>query len=348
VLEKWLYSMSPSYRLICLVGLLSLLHGDIAFCDDLREIQWIGLGPIPVVNQSPIQLLFLQPIPDRAEVLPGGRKALGLNTAVTNTLVSKSSGNYSGIVDMEMVRTELDFRAGIHPRLELGISLAVAYSYGGVMDRSIRDVEDFFGDPRKARIEEDPGGYEYQVKKGGETFIGGRKRSSGIGNLAFRIKGKIGEESTYSPCLSARLALKLPIGHDDRALGTGKPDLGIGVLLQKEIKGLNVYLNADLIFPGDAFDQVGVSVHQFYSFVVGGEYTLTPQFSVVPQFRYTSRPFRNTGLDMLDRRIYDFMLGVNYRTNRGIFIQVGGVEDFHDSCDAGADITFYLNIGRYF
>lgn len=51
---------------------------------------------------------------------------------------------------------------------------------------------------------------------------------------------------------------------------------------------------------------------------------------------------------MLDRRIYDLLLGINYLTEDGIFIQGGGIEDFNNSENAGADITFFLNVGKNF
>ena len=66
------------------------------------------------------------------------------------------------------------------------------------------------------------------------------------------------------------------------------------------------------------------------------------------QENYITRPFENTGLQMLDRRIFDLLVGITYLTECDLFIQRGGIEDFHDSIDAGADITFFLNMGRHF
>jgi hypothetical protein len=63
---------------------------------------------------------------------------------------------------------------------------------------------------------------------------------------------------------------------------------------------------------------------------------------------YTSRPFSGTGLTMLDRRIVDLLLGVTYQHPDGFFVQAGTMEDIVDSADAGADITFFLNLGWHF
>jgi hypothetical protein len=51
---------------------------------------------------------------------------------------------------------------------------------------------------------------------------------------------------------------------------------------------------------------------------------------------------------MLDRRIVDLLLGVTYQHPDGFFVQAGTMEDIVDSADAGADITFFLNLGWHF
>jgi hypothetical protein len=250
---------------------------------------------------------------------------------------------------MEMIRSSLDLWYGIAPGFEIGMSLPFVYSYGGIMDHAILDVEQFFNSVRKVREEQDPDLYEYAVKKNEKVFISGKeKRCAGVGDLVLRIKGRIWDEGDRVPGLSARLAVKLPTGDTDRALGSGKVDYGLGLLLQKNVDRLTLYLNADVIFPGDAFDQDNVPLSEFYDIMLGGEYTVKPRLSLLMQVNYVTRPFKDTGLEMLDRRILDLLLGVNYCTKHGILIQGGAVEDFFDSEDAGADITFFLNIGMYF
>src|SRR5713101_9522918 len=44
-------------------------------------------GPLRLVNQQPLQLLFLQPFPDQADVTSVGHLRVHLNVALTNTLV---------------------------------------------------------------------------------------------------------------------------------------------------------------------------------------------------------------------------------------------------------------------
>jgi len=278
------HRLRSSCWLSCLIGLSILQHGGSAFCSSLVENQKVPSGPIPIVNQAPIQLLFLQAMPDRAEIVPKGHGSLRLNTIITNTLLSQQAGSYEGVIDMEMIRSSLDLWYGIAPGFEICMSLPFVYSYGGIMDHAILNVEQFFNSVRKVREEQKPDRYEYAVKKNEKAFISGKeKRCTGVGDLVLRIKGRIWDEGDRVP----------------------------GIML-------------------------------------GGEYTVKPRLSLLMQVNYVTRPFKDTGLEMLDKRILDLLLGVNYYTKHGILIQGGAVEDFFDSEDAGADITFFLNIGMYF
>ena len=305
-------------------------------------------GPIPVVNQNPVQLLFLEPIPDRAETLGNGRGMVRLTTTLTNTLISQSSSRFEAELDLEAVRTCLEFRYGVGPRWELSFSLPFNYLYAGFLDGFIYDVEKFFGNVRGVREEEDRYSFTYSVKKDGNPVITGRENNAGFGDGVIGIKSLLSHQSEMWPATSVRTALKLPTGSKGKGFGSGDWDASIGLLFEKEFRPLSLYLNTDVVFPGDAFKDEGIAVDAFYSVIVAMEYAFTQQFSVLAQFHYLSRPFQETGLQVLDRRIYDLTLGVDYRTKQGYCIQGGIVEDIIDSTDAGSDVSFFLNLGKYF
>lgn len=305
----------------------------------------VQAGPIPVVNQSPIQLLFLQPIPDRAETFQAGHGWVQLTTTLTNTLVSRESAHYQGHLDMEMVRTSLDAAFGVSPNLEVGFSLPMAHHYSGVLDGLIHDVEDAVGDPRGVRGAEERNSFTYFVKKDGETFISAEENSTGVGDAALRVKMNLFDEGDFYPTLSGRVSVKLPTGSRARGLGSGEMDWGVGLLLEKDMKGLSLYLNADVIFPGEAFEDVGLSLREFYTVMLGVEYRVSQRFSVISQAGYLSRPFEHTGIEILDRRIYELLVGFDFRTRGNRFFQGGVVEDILDSPDATADVSLFLNVG---
>ncbi len=335
-------------RICCSTLLLIFLYPGTAFPGDSWMNWQERAGPISIVNQSPIQLLFLQPIPDRVDTLPGGYSSIRVNTTITNTLLSQKSEHYAATIDTEMIRTSLEVHYGAMPGLELGLSIPFAHYYSGFMDKPILEVEKIFGKTRAVRREEEADQFTYFVKKDNKIFISGSKNSTGMGDFVLRAKGKVWDEGNTLPGLSARLAVKFPTGDKDRAFGSGEVDWGLGLLLQKNINRMSAYLNADVTFPGDAFDDAGVSLREFYTFMLGTEYRFTPRFSALAQINWITRPFKDTGLELLDRRIIEFLIGLSYCTKNGIFVQTGGVEDFFDSCESGADFTFFLNAGMNF
>ncbi len=113
-----LYSRWLSY---C-IGFFLVLQAGNAVSKDTWESWQERSGPISIVNQSPIQLLFLQPIPDRADTLPKGHCSIRLNTTITNTLLSQESEHFDATIDMEMIRTSLELASGLLPNLEIGLS----------------------------------------------------------------------------------------------------------------------------------------------------------------------------------------------------------------------------------
>lgn len=338
-----------------LAVLFLLLHAETAFCDESGEsmAKWNRIsGPIPMVDQSPIQLLFLQPIPDRAEIYPERRFSIMLTTAMTNTLLRQDSAHFYGsMIDMEMIRTTMEIRYGLLSRIELGMSVPFVYTYGGFLDHSILEVEKLFDSERYLRKEESDLGrtneFVFDVRKDGKTVIGGKERTSGLGDIALRAKGKILDEGDVMPGVSARVLLKIPTGDEERALGSGAFDYGFGLLLQKRIRKLYTYLNADVIIPGDAFKKEDISLRPFLEVMLGAEYKFGDHLSGLMQLSCITRPFKNTNIDMLGGVIWDVLLGLSYVTNTGWTIQGGVIQDTF-SADGGADVTYFLNFGKNF
>jgi hypothetical protein len=345
--------LQTSLLMFCCFGFTLLFHAGNAFCMDSSD-NWNRIsGPFSIVNQSPIQLLFLQPLPDRAETYPNDRYSISLTTAMTNTLLWEISDHYHGHIDMEMIRSTLELKYGLLPRVEIGMSIPFVYGYGGFMDHGIFEFEEVFNASRYLRKYENSSGkkndYIFLIQKDGKTFIEGKEQSSGLGDIALRIKGKILDEDDIIPCVSGRFSIKTPTGDDERALGSGAVDYGFGLLLQKTFTSFTTYLNADFIIPGNPYKHEDVSIRSFYNIMLGAEYKLTEQLSALIQLSYITRPFRNTGLDVLGKTVSDVSLGLSYATKTGLCIQGGLIEGYsNSSADAGADITFFLNVGKNF
>jgi hypothetical protein len=79
-----------------------------------------------------------------------GRVGVHLNAALSNTLVRKE-GEVTAELDVEMVRTVIDVRYGVRADFEMGLEIPFLYTYGGILDDFIFDVERLLHKPRNIR-----------------------------------------------------------------------------------------------------------------------------------------------------------------------------------------------------
>ncbi len=301
-------------------------------------------GPLRLVNQQPLQLLFLQPFPDQADVTSVGRLGAHLNAALTNTLVEEKQ-DFTASLDLEMVRTVLDLRYGVRPNFEVGLELPLIYTYGGILDHFILGVERLLtpGRERPLRKRQVAGAFTYQVLRGNRLFIQGQDDAFGLGDVVLKAKVHLLHEQACRPAVSLRAAVKFPSGDQDRAFGSGEIDGSLGLLLQKTWWRLTFYVNGDVTFPGQAFENVGVSLQPFFLGVFATEFRLSRSVSLILQLRGDTRPFHHT-LSILDKRIIETILGVNWALSRHVVLQAGFAEDQFNSACCSADVSFFLNL----
>ena len=305
-------------------------------------------GPLRLVNQHPVQLLFLQSFPEEVNVTPPGHVGVHLNVALTNTLLRQEQ-NFTADLDLEMVRTVIDVRYGVRPDFEMGLELPLLYTYGGILDDVVLRIERFplAGNPRALRRKQVPGQVTYRVLRDQRLFIQGQDDALGLGDVVLKAKALVLREQEFLPAVSLRAALKFPSGDTARAFGSGEIDGGFGVLLQKTLGRWTFYVNGDVTFPGQAFNDVDVSLQPFFSGVFAIEYRLLKPLSMVVQLHGDTRPFYGT-VPVLDKRLIETLLGANWALSRRLVLQVGLADDVFDSACCAADITFFANLtGRW-
>lgn len=301
-------------------------------------------GPLRLVNQQPVQLLFLQQFPDGTHVTPPGHLDVHLNTALTNTLVGQQR-DFAVTLDLEMVRTVLDLHYGIHPHLEVGLDIPLLYTYGGILDSFVLGVERLLtpGRERSMRKRQVTGAFVYQVVRDNRLFIRGQDDALGLGDVVLKAKARLLHEQAFLPAVSLRAAVKFPSGDASRAFGSGEIDGSFGLLLQKTFGRWTFYVNGDVTFPGQAFDDVRVSLHPFFTGVLATEFRLSRPLSLVLQWRGDTRPFHHT-IPILDKRLIETLLGVNWAMSRHVVLQAGLAEDQFNSACCSADVSFFLNL----
>lgn len=298
-------------------------------------------GPLRLVNQQPLQILFLQQFPDRAAPVEPGHALMYLNTALTNTLAKQSQNGFVAEFDLEMLRTVIDLRYGLLSNLEMGVELPFLYTYSGILDGFIHDVEKFFGRVRRQRRDEIGGQFAYRVVPNDDLIIRARDNALGIGDVIWKFKMRLWRERAWRPALSVRGAVKFPTSSTTRALSSGEIDGSIGVLLQQSIWRLTFHMNADVTFPGEAFKNL--KFQPFFAGLVAVEYQVARPVSLVAQFRGDTRPIYDA-IRLFDKRLFEVILGVNWALTHRVQLQVGVSEDVFKSSCCAADVSFFLNL----
>jgi hypothetical protein len=271
-----------------------------------------------------------------------------LNVALTNTLVADQQ-DFTADLDLEMVRTVIALRYGVFPNFEVGLALPIMYTYGGILDDFILGVERLLtpGKERPLRKDQNVGAFTSRVSRGNRVFIQGQDDALGIGDIVLQAKAHLLYEQAWCPAVSLRAAVKFPSGDADRAFGSGEFDGSVGVLLQKSLWRFTFYVNADVTFPGQAFDDVDISLHPFFLGLFAVEFRVSRPVSLVLQLRGDTRPFHDT-ISILDKRIIETHLGVNWEISRQLVLQAGFAEDQFDSACCSADVSFFVNLtGRF-
>jgi Protein of unknown function (DUF3187) len=309
-----------------------------------------GGGPFPTRNYNPVQLLFLSLPPEKANPVPHGMYVFSVEVAESNTILSESTDQVDATLKFETFRSAFHLKYGLSDRLEVGLEIPFFYRNGGFFDPFIVNIENNFGklNPDRIHFKNDEfGGYE--ITQDGELILSGENHQTGWGDISLSGKYLILHETTRQPAISLRVALKFPTGDFDRAYGSGKADIGLGLVVEKSLgRRWLVYLNQSVVDPGDDFGSSDLTLRAIYSVALAVEFMWTAAFSLVGQFDFYTSPFHGAGARVLDNGVSEVAFGLNYRFNPHLFLQLYGIENFPIPRGAYADFTAGTKIAVQF
>ncbi|MCC6139427.1 MAG: DUF3187 family protein [Nitrospira sp.] len=297
-----------------------------------------GFGPFPVRNFQPLHQLVLGMPGDRATVLKPGALDLRVELANTANVFSDTNSQASVSMKFESVRSGLFLRYGVTERLEMAVEIPVLYRYQGIMNGMISAVErGTTGLAPDRRALEDTN-YAYSVVSRGRNAINARNGAVGLGDASILGKYQVLTETNLLPTISFRAAIKLPTGDESHLLGSGSPDYGFGVAMEKHLaKDWMVYANLNGVIPTGRI--AGFELQPVVSALVAVEYLWSENFSIVGHFDYFSSPMKGTGSPVFDLGVTEGVLGFNYRLRPQLLWQVYAVENLDFIVGSAADFT---------
>jgi len=311
-----------------------------------------SFGPFTVRNQNPLYLQTLNLTPMRATVLPLHTLEFRIDSAYSNVFEKGSNSTYSYMADMELWR--LAFHAIYAPRddMEVGIEIPVIQLWSGFLDPFIQKFHNFFGFPNAGRENFPNNQFHFFLNKNGQTIYSVNSQTLNLGDITLHFKHHVLDEGRINPALAWFFDFKFPTGQWSRGLGSGAPDFGLGVALEKSYKRLHGYLNA-AYFVSARNDSLEDLMNQvFFSYSASVEFTILPSWSVLAQINGGTPLLAHTGLDEWDGVPLDLIIGFKGEQKgllwgNDLIWQVGFSEDA-TSGGPSVDFTTFLSIGMRF
>jgi hypothetical protein len=331
-----------------LTGALSVNAAPLQGAPEERPPSPIVGGPFPIRSLSPIQLLYFQFAPERAVPIPRGVWNVRFDLVEANILGRDQHDADAFLFDFELTRANLALQYGVFDRLAIGLEIPLLYTWKGFLDEPIKAFEEVTGFKRSIRFDRRQHLFSYIVQKDGKNALQGTSGAVGIGDIAIAAKALFGEEGQLAPAIAGRFALKFPTGDDDRALGSGALDVGVGLALEKTFRPVHLYFNTGLTIPtGNPFAGTGIDSLPMLSTFLTGEYRLTERFSLLLQFNGVTPPVRNSGLD-IDHSTFEILAGFNWAIpGLPVVWQAGFMEDLNNT-NRTADFALFMSWSMFF
>lgn len=293
-----------------------------------------GFGPFPVRNFQAFQQMVLSLPGDRAAVVKPGTLDVRVELADTSSIYSQPSIS----VKFETLRSGLFLRYGATDKLELGLEVPVLYRYDGIMEGAITVTERATTGMNLARDILKNTNFAFNVTRNGQTIMSGDPGAVGLGDMILMSKYQFLMEGTAMPAMSLRGAVKLPTGNQADFFGSGSPDFGLGLAVEKLVAGRwMLYANMTGVIPTGTI--AGIGLQPTFSGLAAIEYLWSENFSITTHFDYYSSPFELTGINTFDKDVTESVLGFNYRVLPHFLWQMYAVENVDFITGSAADFT---------
>ena len=297
-----------------------------------------GFGPFPVRNFNPLQQLVLNMPGDRATVITKGGLDVRLELAETAEVYSQMSPNALAQVKFETLRNGLFLRFGATSKLEVALEVPLLYRYTGFMAGMIEAVEKATRGLSPARSTLSDVSYAYNITRNGQQIVNGTNGALGLGDSMIQAKYQLLRETTFVPSLSVRTAIKVPTGVEHEFFGSGSPDFGLGVALEKALSDRWVlHGNVNGVLPTGRI--AGFHLYPTLTGIAAAEYLWSENLSLTVQFDYYTSPFRHVGLEIFDKGVTELVAGFSYRVAEHWLWQAYAIENIDFITGAAADFT---------
>jgi hypothetical protein len=314
-------------------------------------------GPAAIRDARPYNLLFLQFMPETADVLPARSNMYGLQLDLINNLlvpiVDTSGGRHGAIVheDNEYQRLMFTWRRGLGQRTELAVYAPLEWRNGGFLD-SILSAYHHLAGFQGSGID-NPNGRDFwplyqsrlELTDATGRVLVNQGNAFGLGEVNVTLKHSLLRRGGRS-ALAVRAGVKLPTGNPTLLLGSGSLDIGLSLDARYSLgRDIIVYTNVSGALLGRATRVPGAQPNMVQT-LAALEYRANNRDSFVLQLDGSTRAVR-TGNRFADNWNGTATFGYKRVLDRHHLLSVSLSEngDIHNYLlpafsNVGPDITF--------
>ncbi|MDO8644680.1 MAG: DUF3187 family protein, partial [bacterium] len=291
------------------------------FCTQGFAASFSGLGPVPIRNQNPLALQSLNMRPQGATVLPNRKFEVEMDLAYSsiferhfiaapNLQTPHPTTGYQLALDMELLRQAFFFHYGFLDRYEVGMEIPFISMTGGFLDSFTEGFHQAFGFPNGGRQYFDKGLFAYSIQQNGTTVYQVNQQDYGLSDIVFDFKHQILIEKKYLPALASVFYFKIPTGSSGNGFGSGNPDFGFQLALEKNYHRYHGYLNLAYLVVGGNDQLSSISNHYLFSWMTAFEMNLVREaLSGIIQISGDTPLFDQTGISTMDNGALNLTVG---------------------------------------
>jgi len=294
-------------------------------------------GPLEIRNQFPLFIHLNSPYLESASQ----QDRFSLVLSYSSLFLLKRSNDWSIQMDLEALEFALRVKKNIPQVMEIGLEIPLLSFNSGVLDDPLEWYHQTFGFPDYGRSNRPKNSFLYQIKNSGRVVVEGEPGGLGLGDIRLSAKKQVLDYDNR-PLLSLKLDLELPSGDPHQGYGNGSLDIGLGLLLEKEItRSLLAVVNAGLVVPGPWKAKETIALRTYYYGGLGMEWAFSKHLSFLSQVWAQTSPFPETGIEAIDRPAVLFSLGGRYTPGQSS-LELSLTEDVSTSGAPDFTVTFSL------
>jgi hypothetical protein len=298
-------------------------------------------GPVPTLNNNPLYLMFYTMAPEPATVLQKGARTFSYRLEIANDFTIDNDHVNLIYLDFESERQTFEYRMNPSGRYELSVAVPVYYQSHGFLDSFIQGWHSFFGLPNGERQDYLNNDFHYVVRGNGYEVINTAPDNFRLGDVSAQVKIPLAHETRTSPAVAVRLGVKAPTGSPKIGYGSGHPDAGVGLALQRGLGRWVGYANLNYVFVGGSSFRGELPTNNSLSLMLGTEYQANHNTSVLGQLYFEQNPLTTTDR-YIDRDSIMMSLGWAHHLRKDLLWYGGFSEDIR--VDTAPDFTAFTQL----